>query len=91
MLLHGRATDENDLYPILDVLDPAEVRVMTLKNGRSFCKPLTEHPDWKEWKGALRVGEFWSWAVWTGFEGVPGEFATCKPGRSSLNARWLWK
>lgn len=44
---------------LLDKLEPSEVRVMGLRQGRTVCKKLTDHPEWGKWKGSLRSGEFW--------------------------------
>jgi hypothetical protein len=44
---------------LLDSVEPAQVRVMGLRDGRAMCRPLTEHDEWPKWKGSLRAGEFW--------------------------------
>jgi len=51
VLLHGRATDENDLYPILDVLDPARRLV-----GLTVRGPLSLPPGGRHWYVVPRVG-----------------------------------
>jgi phospholipase/carboxylesterase len=53
VLLHGRATDENDLYPLLEELDP-ERRLVGLAPGG----PLTNlPPGGRHWYIVERVGE----------------------------------
>lgn len=51
VLLHGRATDENDLYPILDILDPARRLV-----GLTVRGPLSLPPGGRHWYVVPRVG-----------------------------------
>lgn len=52
VLLHGRGTDENDLYPLLDVLDP-ERRLLGITPRAPFSMP----PGGFHWYGpVLRVG-----------------------------------
>ena len=52
MLFHGRGADENDLFPLLDVLDP-ERRLARLQHraGRSSLPPGGAH-----WYVVPRVG-----------------------------------
>lgn len=53
VLLHGRATDENDLYPLLDQLDP-ERRLLGLTPGA----PLTGvPPGGRHWYVVEQVGQ----------------------------------
>jgi phospholipase/carboxylesterase len=51
VLFHGRATDENDLYPLLDVFDP---------QGRLFGAtprgPLTLPPGGRHWYAVREIG-----------------------------------
>ena len=51
ILLHGRATDENDLFPLLDVLDPAQRLVGVTVRG-----PLALPPGGRHWYAVPRVG-----------------------------------
>jgi phospholipase/carboxylesterase len=51
VLLHGRATDENDLYPVLDFLDP-EHRLA----GITVRGPLALPPGGRHWYVVPRVG-----------------------------------
>jgi phospholipase/carboxylesterase len=51
VLLHGRATDENDLFPILDVLDPERRHVGVTVRG-----PLSLPPGGRHWYAVPRVG-----------------------------------
>jgi phospholipase/carboxylesterase len=51
VLLHGRATDENDLYPVLDFLDP-ERRLV----GLTVRGPLSLPPGGRHWYVVPRVG-----------------------------------
>lgn len=51
VLLHGRATDENDLFGILDVLDPERRRV-----GITVRGPLSLAPGGRHWYVVPRVG-----------------------------------
>lgn len=45
---------------LVDELDPKEVVVVAARNGKTYAKPLSEHPDSERWLGELRTGEFWS-------------------------------
>ena len=45
---------------LVDELDPTEVVVVAARDGRTYAKPLSEHPDSERWLGELRTGEFWS-------------------------------
>lgn len=29
--------------------------------GLTHARKLTDHPEWAEWKGTLKAGEFWSY------------------------------
>jgi phospholipase/carboxylesterase len=51
VLLHGRATDENDLYPVLDFLDPDRRLV-----GITVRGPLSLAPGGRHWYVVPRVG-----------------------------------
>jgi|SRR5947209_3041399 len=51
VLLHGRGTDENDLFPVLDFLDPD--RRLT---GVTVRAPLSLPPGGQHWYGFMRVG-----------------------------------
>ncbi len=52
VLLHGRGVDENDLYPLIDVLDP-ERRLVGLTPGA----PLTNvPPGGRHWYVIREVG-----------------------------------
>ena len=51
VLLHGRGTDENDLFPFLDFLDP-ERRLL----GVTFRGPLTLPPGGYHWYAVHRIG-----------------------------------
>ncbi|MEY2532147.1 MAG: phospholipase/carboxylesterase [bacterium] len=51
VLLHGRGTDENDLFPFLDLLDP-ERRLVGVTPGA----PLSLPPGGRHWYAVPRVG-----------------------------------
>lgn len=51
VLLHGRATDENDLYPLLDAFDP-ERRLA----GATIRGPLTLPPGGYHWYAVREIG-----------------------------------
>jgi len=51
VLLHGRATDENDLFPVLDFLDPDQRLV-----GITVRGPLSLPPGGRHWYVVPRVG-----------------------------------
>jgi phospholipase/carboxylesterase len=51
VLMHGRATDENDLFPLLDLLDPRR-RLLGVTPGG----PLSFPPGGRHWYGVPRVG-----------------------------------
>ena len=51
MLLHGRGVDENDLFPLLDELDP-ERRLV----GVTTRAPLTLPPGGYHWYAVRRIG-----------------------------------
>ena len=51
MLLHGRGVDENDLFPLLDALDP-ERRLV----GASPRAPLRLPPGGNHWYAVRRIG-----------------------------------
>jgi phospholipase/carboxylesterase len=51
VLLHGRATDENDLFPVLDFLDPVQRLVGVTVRG-----PLSLPPGGRHWYVVPRVG-----------------------------------
>ncbi len=51
VLLHGRATDENDLFPVLDLLDPRRRLVGVTVRG-----PLSLPPGGRHWYAVPRVG-----------------------------------
>jgi len=46
---------------LLDLFDPAEVRVLALDSERrTHVRPLTEHPDFAKWKFGTQTGELWA-------------------------------
>lgn len=46
---------------LLDLFDPAEVRVLALDGERrTHARPLTEHPDFGKWKFGTQTGELWA-------------------------------
>jgi predicted ATPase len=46
---------------LLDHLDPAEIRLMCWNaDGGSVVVPITEHPEFDNWKDIMSPGEFWS-------------------------------
>jgi hypothetical protein len=46
---------------LLDLFDPAEVRVLALDSERrTHARPLTEHPDFGKWKFGTQTGELWA-------------------------------
>ena len=51
VLMHGRATDETDLHPLLDVLDPQR-RLLGITPGG----PLSLPPGGRHWYAVPRVG-----------------------------------
>ncbi|HEX2085512.1 MAG TPA: phospholipase, partial [Solirubrobacteraceae bacterium] len=51
VLMHGRATDENDLFPLLDVLDPRR-RLLGVTPGGPHHLP----PGGRHWYAVPRVG-----------------------------------
>ena len=51
VLLHGRGTDENDLYPLLDLLDP-ERRLL----GATGRGPLSLPPGGAHWYAVREIG-----------------------------------
>lgn len=51
VLLHGRGADENDLYPLLDMLDPAR-RLL----GATARGPLHLPPGGAHWYAVRRIG-----------------------------------
>jgi len=51
VLLHGRATDENDLFPLLDVFDP-ERRLVGITPGG----PLALPPGGRHWYALRKLG-----------------------------------
>ena len=51
VLLHGRGTDENDLFPVLDFLDP-ERRLA----GVTVRAPLSLPPGGQHWYAVVRIG-----------------------------------
>ena len=51
VLLHGRGTDENDLYPLLDLLDPERRLVGVTPRG-----PLSLPPGGAHWYVIREVG-----------------------------------
>ncbi|MGK3997677.1 hypothetical protein [Sorangium sp. So ce1024] len=47
---------------VLDLFDAEDVRVLrTDAEGLTHARKLTDHPEWAEWKGTLKAGEFWSY------------------------------
>lgn len=47
---------------VLDLFDAEDVRVLrTDAKGLTRARKLTDHPEWAEWKGTLKAGEFWSY------------------------------
>jgi phospholipase/carboxylesterase len=51
VLLHGRATDENDLFPLIDLLDPAGRLVAATVGG-----PLGLPPGGRHWYAVRAIG-----------------------------------
>lgn len=51
VLLHGRGTDENDLYPVLDMLDPQQ-----RLHGVTVRAPLSLPPGGRHWYAIQSVG-----------------------------------
>ena len=51
VLLHGRGTDEHDLFPLIDILDP-ERRLL----GATARGPLSLPPGGAHWYAVRRVG-----------------------------------
>ena len=51
MLLHGRGTDENDLFPLLDLLDP-DRRLL----GATARGPLSLPPGGAHWYAVREIG-----------------------------------
>ncbi|MEK6229420.1 MAG: phospholipase, partial [Actinomycetota bacterium] len=51
VLLHGRGTDENDLFPLLDVMDPRR-RLL----GATARGPLTLPPGGAHWYAVRAIG-----------------------------------
>ena len=51
MLFHGRGADENDLYPLLDILDPERRLLGVTPRG-----PLSMPPGGAHWYAVRRVG-----------------------------------
>jgi predicted ATPase len=46
---------------VLDLFDPAEVRVLALDSERrAHARPLTEHPELAKWKFGTQTGELWA-------------------------------
>lgn len=46
---------------LLDLFDPAEVRVLALDSERrTHVRPLVEHPDFAKWKFGTQTGELWA-------------------------------
>jgi predicted ATPase len=46
---------------LLDLFDPAEVRVLALDpERRTHARPLTEHPEFGKWKFGTQTGELWA-------------------------------
>jgi phospholipase/carboxylesterase len=78
VLMHGRGVDEQDLFPLLDVLDPARRLLGAAPRG-----PLTMAPGGRHWYGPVRrVGypdhdtfhaTYAALADWLGSLGVPPE------------------
>ncbi|KYF61105.1 hypothetical protein BE11_16500 [Sorangium cellulosum] len=47
---------------VLDLFDASDVRVLrTDERGFTQARKLADHPEWAEWKGTLKAGEFWSY------------------------------
>ncbi|NJK33256.1 MAG: ATP-binding protein, partial [Deltaproteobacteria bacterium] len=46
----------------VDGAEPEDVLVVRASPADGFtrCRPLVEHEDWKNWRGSLSPGEFWS-------------------------------
>jgi phospholipase/carboxylesterase len=51
VLLHGRATDENDLFPLIDLLDPRARLVAATVGG-----PLSLPPGGRHWYAVRAIG-----------------------------------
>jgi energy-coupling factor transporter ATP-binding protein EcfA2 len=46
---------------LLDLFEPAEVRVLALDaERRTHARPLTEHPEFGKWKFGTQTGELWA-------------------------------
>lgn len=65
VLLHGRGADENDLYGLLDQLDPARRLV-----GVTPRAPLSLPPGGAHWYAVYRVGSPDPDTFWPTFEGL---------------------
>ncbi|MGK3967653.1 AAA family ATPase [Sorangium sp. So ce118] len=47
---------------VLDLFEAEDVRVLrTDAKGLTHARRLTDHPEWADWKGTLKAGEFWSY------------------------------
>jgi predicted ATPase len=47
---------------VLDLFDAEDVRVLRSDaNGLTQARKLTDHPEWTDWRGTLKAGEFWSY------------------------------
>jgi predicted ATPase len=46
---------------LIDCMEADEVLLTSLdEDGYAVVRPLTDHPNYSEWKGFMRAGEFWS-------------------------------
>ncbi|MFY9823029.1 MAG: AAA family ATPase [Thermoanaerobaculia bacterium] len=46
---------------LIDCVEADEVLLTSLdEDGYAIVRPLTDHPDYAEWKGFMEAGEFWS-------------------------------
>jgi hypothetical protein len=57
---------------LLDALRFEEVRLTALRDdGSVACAPLTDHPEYQQWKDQVRPGELWTSAAETWVANVP--------------------
>jgi len=46
---------------LIDCVEADEVLLTSIdEEGYALVRPLTDHPDYAEWKGLMQAGEFWS-------------------------------
>jgi hypothetical protein len=46
---------------MLDEVEAEEVLVVRGGPGGTRVARLSDHPEWQEWRGSMRTGEFWTW------------------------------